>query len=108
MFKPFTPAGRRVGDDLMIALQAPANVAGFTELLHNRNESIGHRQDDFAFRPEQSNLLGDDRIDQGERTRTAMQAGRMNEMRRNDRAQFGELHLEHQMQDGFGFDFGHR
>ena len=52
VFEPLAPAGRRVGGDLMIALQAPANVARFTELLHDRDESIGHRQDDFAFRPE--------------------------------------------------------
>src|SRR5215467_3254622 len=48
----------------LVAGKALAQFARLVELLHDGDECIGHWQNDFAFRPKQSNVLTDNRIDQ--------------------------------------------
>ena len=51
----------------LIARKAFAQFARLVELLHDGDEGIGHWQNDFAFRPKQSNVLADNRINQWQR-----------------------------------------
>ncbi|MFZ0126800.1 MAG: hypothetical protein WAL48_21750 [Xanthobacteraceae bacterium] len=70
-------------------------LARLVEVATNLNEGSRHRHDDFAFAPVQPDLPTDDWIDEGQRAGAFVQAGHDGEMRRDDRAQFGKLHLKH-------------
>src|SRR5215475_12343407 len=48
----------------LVAGKTLAQFARLIEFLHDRHERIGHWQNDLSFRPEQSNVLTDDRLNQ--------------------------------------------
>ena len=74
-------------------------LAGLVQALDDGHQRVGHRHDGLAPGPEQPDLLAHHRIDQVQRLGPRLQAGHSREVRGNDRAELGELHLEHQMQD---------
>ena len=50
--------------NLIACKAACRSLPDLLSLLHDRNERIGHRQNDLSFRPKQSNVLTDDRLNQ--------------------------------------------
>ena len=84
--------------------QARAQLAGFGKLRDNRHQGCSHGHHRLGFGPEQADVLAHDRVRQGQRLRSLVEARHPREVLGNDGTQFGILNLEHQMQDRLRLD----